>query len=116
MWDSIAKWIAQPGIYDIYMLFAVLMMFVPLFILSKWYRDHARHSGGGRQLLARNKVLSGQDNHKLHRLFKLARDIETGTFGDAVRHVQHLVYGFIFIWLIAITFVFGLLVHSGNFR
>ena len=101
--------LGTPPVSDIYLLFCLAVLIVPMIILARWYRREAARTEGGQRLQADQKgswQRGGSD------IGKLSSDIEAGRYGESVRSLQHRTYRAVAAWLTAVAICFGLLIWS----
>jgi len=117
MLEAFRRWLADPVHMDIYLFFALAVMFAPLIALSWWYHGSTRRSPGGRALM-REQADNPAVNSPIFLLRNLAtawrmnRRVMSGAYGGDTRRRQIRLYMFLALWLAACVIVFGLLIWA----
>jgi len=102
---------------DLYLLFCMAVMVVPMIVLSIWYHTNINKTEGGRALMREQnawRLRGGGRNVKdsLETAGDLSKGIHSGRYGDEPYRMQVKVYWFIAMWLLACVFFFGLIVWA----
>lgn len=117
MLQRLALWASSPDVTNVWLLASFVVAVVPITVLSYWYHSNIGNSAGGRSLMNRqNRARPSKANPKLAEGLAMARDIAAGEYGDQAKAMQRKVYWVTGLWLLACTFMFGLLIYGDYLR
>ncbi len=115
--DSVLDTIRAIALSDLYLLFCMGVMAVPMIALSIWYHSNINETEGGRALMRmqnawrqRGGARNVQDS--VETAGELAKDIHSGRYGDKAQRMQVKVYWYVAMWLVSCAFFFGLIVWA----
>ena len=106
---------------DLYLLFCMAVMVVPMIVLSIWYHSNINDTEGGRALMKKQNAWRRRGGAKnVHDSLKtagdLAKDIHSGRYGAEPQRMQVRVYKYVAIWLLACALSFGLIIWAEETR
>lgn len=118
---GIAGTIASIAMSDWYVMFCMAVMVLPMIAIAIWYHGNIAGSEGGRELMQRQNAkpvkTRGSPNDAVRNVeegVSMARDIESGRYGQHAKTMQHKVYRYVGLWLLANAVAFGLLIWAVN--
>lgn len=117
--DGMFQLLADPAIRGNYLIFCFALMVLPMIGLALWYHSNINKTEGGRQLMRRQNASRVQTKGSINTAYRnvneassLARDIESGAYGEDAKAMQHKVYWVVGLWVVAITVAFGILIWA----
>ena len=114
---GIAGTIASIALSDGYLIFCMALMVLPMLGLAVWYHGRIHDTEGGQRLMQRHNARPVRSKGSINEAYRnldegaaMAADIEQGAYGQDVKAMQHKVYWFCGLWLLANIVAFGVLI------
>ena len=107
MHELISSWFANGTFQAVYLTFLVVLLVGPMIWLSRWYHRNIGTTSGGRRLQEWRRQHGADAPGGL----RVARDLERGAYGQDARRLQHRVYRFVCLWVIAVALFGGLAIY-----
>lgn len=117
--NSIAEALSDPGARDLYLLFCLALLILPMVVLSIWFHRGINKSPGGRQLMERQRGSRTWARGSLADAaynagdgVSIMRDVSSGRYGNHAKLMMRRVYWFVGGWVLANAIAFGIMIWA----
>lgn len=115
----IAEALSSPEVRDLYLIFCVALLVLPMVVMSIWFHRGINKSPGGRELMARQRGSCTWARGSLADAaynagdgVSIMRDISSGRYGNRAKAMMRRVYWFTGLWVLANAVAFGILIWA----
>lgn len=117
--NSIAEALADPGVRDLYLIFCVALLFLPMLAMSIWFHRGINKSSGGRKLMARQRGSRVWARGSLADAaynagdgVSIMRDVSAGRYGNRAKAMMRRVYWLTGLWVAVNAIAFGIMIWA----